>query len=111
MLQAQLPVAPQLGRSQDLPSFTPTVPPIHPPPSPPPLPSQALPPFAQARRDKQVLFFSATWPPSVERSARALCRAAPRRVALEPEEFEDRGGERGAAGACWRGLGIGHPIG
>ncbi|CAK9101066.1 ATP-dependent RNA helicase p62 [Durusdinium trenchii] len=46
---------------------------------------------AEARRDKQVLFFSATWPPSVERSARALCRAAPRRVALEPEEFEDRG--------------------
>eukprot|EP00434_Breviolum_minutum_P019349 symbB.v1.2.017056.t1/scaffold1314.1/size125707/9 len=41
---------------------------------------------AEARRNKQVLFFSATWPPSVERAARRLLssRSNLRRVLLEP---------------------------
>lgn len=47
----------------------------------------------EARRDKQVLFFSATWPPSVERAALRLCSRGggrPRRVGLEPLEVEGR---------------------
>jgi len=44
----------------------------------------------KAKRDKQVLFFSATWPPSVERAAQRLCRgSAVRRVALELAHVQD----------------------
>ena len=47
---------------------------------------------SEARRDKQVLFFSATWPPSVERAARRLCSRGSglRRITLEEEETEER---------------------
>lgn len=44
----------------------------------------------KAKSDKQVLFFSATWPPSVERAAQRLCRgSAVRRVALELAHVQD----------------------
>ncbi|CAE7562119.1 ddx17 [Symbiodinium natans] len=44
----------------------------------------------EARREKQVLFFSATWPPSVERAALRLCRgSALRRVALELAQVQE----------------------
>ncbi|CAL1170244.1 unnamed protein product [Cladocopium goreaui] len=49
----------------------------------------------EARRDKQVLFFSATWPPSVERAALRLCSrpaAVLQRVRLEPQEVESKEG-------------------
>eukprot|EP00435_Cladocopium_sp_Y103_P058635 s391_g20.t1 len=50
----------------------------------------------EARRDKQVLFFSATWPPSVERAAQRLCSrpsAVLQRVRLEPQEVEHKEGD------------------
>lgn len=50
------------------------------------MPGSSSPLGLQARRNKQVLFFSATWPPSVERAARRLLssRSNLRRVLLEP---------------------------
>ncbi|CAJ1434910.1 unnamed protein product, partial [Effrenium voratum] len=47
---------------------------------------------SQVRKDKQVLFFSATWPAAVERAAKSLCRktsAGLCRVAVE-QENDDR---------------------
>ena len=61
----------------------------------PPKPLAFPPSTPEARRDKQVLFFSATWPPSVERAALRLCSrpaAVLQRVRLEPQEVESKEG-------------------